>query len=213
MARDLVRPHWDRLVYAHRLMHINNVPYLLRAGFVHPDSEGAYPNYIAIGDQSIIKVRKEELHHGYNLSDFIPFYFGPHTPMLYVIQNGLNGVQKFEAQDIVHCVIKIATVIEQDWDCIFTDGHAVTGITEFYTKDRLVDVNSLIKVEDVYARYWKDEYDLDLQRRKQAELLLKDEIPAQYIAGFFVYNETAKQNLVNMGVDAKRICVAPDYYF
>lgn len=213
MARELVKPHWDRLFYAHRLTHIDNIPYLMKEGFVHPSSEKACPNYIAIGDQSIIKIREEELHQGYRLSDFIPFYFGPHSPMLFVIQNGLNGVPRHAPEEIVHCVVKISTVIEQDWDCIFTDGHAVTGITEFYTKDQLSKVNDLVKVEDVYAKYWKDEDDLDLARRKQAELLVKDEIEAQYIAGFFVYNEETKQKIISMGVEANRICVAPEYYF
>ena len=68
-------------------------------------------------------------------------------------------------------------------------------------------------MEDVYAKYWIDDVDTDLNRRKQAELLVRDEIPAQFISGFFVYNERAKQRLETMGVDFSKICVAPEYYF
>ena len=213
MAKVLVKPHWDKLVYAHRLTHIDNIPYLSKVGFVHPTSDKADPHYVPIGDASVIKVRDEELHQGHRLSDYIPFYFGPHTPMLFVIQNAYNGVKKQNAADIVHCAVKISTVIEQGWNCIFTDGHAVSGISEFYTKNDLKQLDELVKVEDVYAKWWKDDSDLDLARRKQAELLVKDEIPAQYIAGYFVYNDDAKQKMIEMGVDAQRICIAPEYYF
>ncbi len=212
MSREKVKPNWNRIAYAYRMTHIDNIPYLLKVGFVHPDSEKASPNYIPIGNQSIIKIR-EELHHNYKLSDYIPFYFGPHTPMLFNIQTGYNGVTKYPPSDIVFCAIKIETVIEQNWECIFTDGHAVTEITTFFKQDRLPDLDKLVSVDDVYAKYWKDDNDLDLQRRKQAELLIKNEIPAQYIAGFFVYNAESKQKLISMGVADDKILLAPEYYF
>ena len=50
MARELVKPHWNKLVYAHRLTHIDNIPDILNVGFVHPSSEKANPNYVSIGD-------------------------------------------------------------------------------------------------------------------------------------------------------------------
>lgn len=213
MERQLVKPHWDVLMYAHRLTHIDNIPYLQKVGFVHPSSPSADPKYVAIGDQSIIKVREEELHHGYKLSDYIPFYFGPHSLMLYVIQMGYNGVNKYHPDDIVYCVVKLTTVIEEDWDCIFTDGHAVSGITEFFTKEQLKEVDKYVKVEDVYAKFWKDETDIDLVRRKQAELLIKNEIASDFICGYFVYSENAKEKMISMGVEAKKIYIAPEYYF
>lgn len=213
MVRELVIPHWRRLEYAYRLTHIENISHILKFGLVHPTSVNMYSGYVPIGDSSIIKIREEELHHGYRLSDYIPFYFGPRSPMLFVIQNGWNGVTKYDAGDLVYCAVKIDTVTEQNMDCIFTDGHAVAAITEFYSKGRLTDLNTLVKVDDVFAKYWKDDSDLDLERRKQAELLVKDEIPPQYIAGFFVYNENAKQKLIEKGVPDDRIYVAPDYYF
>ena len=213
MPRELVVPNWGKLVYAYRLTHINNIPHILQMGLVHPSSPKESPTYVQIGDSSIIKVRGEELHKGYRLSDYIPFYFGPRSMMLYVIQNGFNGVKKVAPEDIVYCVLKIDIVIEQGWDCVFTDGHAVTEITQFYTKKDLPNLNNIVKVEDVYAKYWNDEYDLDLSRKRQAELLIKDEISPQYIAGYFVYNEDAKQRLVNLGVTQGQIRVVPQYYF
>lgn len=213
MPRELVKPCWKKLVYAYRLTHIENIPHILQAGLVHSDSPKASSKYVPIGDNAIIQIRHNGLYKGYRLSDYIPFYFGPRSRMLYVIQNGFNGVTKVAPEDIVYCVLKIEVVIEQGWDCIFTDGHAVTEITQFYTKKDLPNLNNIIKIEDVYAKYWSDENDLDLSRRRQAELLIKDEILPQYIAGYFVYNEEAEQRLVNLGITQGQICIVPQYYF
>lgn len=210
--RDIIRPYYGKLVYVHRLVHIDNVPHILANGLVHPNSKNADPSYVPIGDQAIISIRKE-LHNGYTLSDYIPFYFGPRGPMLYVIHKGLNDVHPYPQEELVYILIKIETVIEQGWECIFTDGHAITAITSYYRKDDLSRVNELVKAEDVYAKYWKDDDDLDLTRRKQAELLIKDEIPFIFIAGFFVYNENARDKLIKMGVNHNRIIVEPRYYF
>ena len=70
-----------------------------------------------------------------------------------------------------------------------------------------------MKYSDVYAHRWDDEDDLDLKRRKEAELLLKNDLPEQYIKGFVVDNEEARQKLISIGVDKKKVVVRPTYYF
>ena len=51
------------------------------------------------------------------------------------------------------------------------------------------------------------------ERRKEAELLLKNDLPVQYIKGFVVYNLKAKQLLLSMGIDEENVIVKPNYYF
>ncbi len=82
-------------------MHINNLAHIITNGIVHQNSAVADPDYIPIGDQSVISVR-QELHKGYRLSDYIPFYFGPRGPMLYVIQSGFNGVTAVPPEDLIY---------------------------------------------------------------------------------------------------------------
>ena len=38
---------------------------------------------------------------GYRIGDYIPFYLGPRSPMLYVIQHGYNGVQRVEPENMI----------------------------------------------------------------------------------------------------------------
>lgn len=163
---------------------------------MHKNSSYASSNYVSIGDVTVIASRIERQYNGVSLSECIPFYFGPRSPMLYVIQHGFNGVKQYNAEDIVYCAIALKDIIVSDIDCFFSDGHALNRMTKFYPKSELDRINDIIKYEDVYTKYWKDSGPFDdTKRRKEAELLVKDEIPPEYIRGFVVYNTNAKNNL------------------
>jgi len=201
------------LKYAFRITHIDNIPYIAQCGFVKDDSSIQYDHYVNIGDRKIIEHRRKMVVKGYNLGDYIPFYLGPRSPMLYVIQNGYNGVQRIAPENIVYCVVRIDDLINNNIECIFTDGHALSYLTSFYTKDDLPRISSIVKFDDVYSLRWNTEDDIDLKRRKEAELLLKDDLPPHFIKGYVVFDEGARQVLLNMGIDDKLIAVVPGYYF
>lgn len=203
------------LKYAFRILHISNIPYLLKYGFVHKNSEYADPNYVPIGDSSVIVSRDDRtIYKDYKIGDCIPFYFGPRSPMLYVIQHGYNNVVRYNAEDLVYAVIRLDDIVEHNIKCVFTDGHALDLLTTTYTSDKLSMIDDIISYSDVYATNWaNNENDRDLKRRKEAELLLIDELPPQYIRGFAVYNEKAKQQILEYGIDAAKIAVRPNYYF
>jgi hypothetical protein len=202
----------NKIRYVFRITHIDNIPYINEVGFVLQDSVYASPNYKSIGDSEVIEKRATMIK-GYDLVQYIPFYFGPRSVMLYVIQHGYNGVKKQNPEDIVYCVIKIEELIANNVECLFTDGHALSVLTDFYTHDKLPEINGIISYDDVYAKYWVSEADTDLKRRKEAELLIKNALPANYICGYVVYNEQAKQRLIHYGVEVNRIVVNSEYYF
>lgn len=201
------------LKYAFRITHIGNIQHIARYGIARADSSNRNSCYIPIGDPDIIRTRGQRTVKGFNLSNFIPFYFGPRSPMLYVIQHGYNGVKKHEPENIVYCVIRLTDLIESEINCVFTDGHALNALTEFYAKEELPRIDEIIKYDDVYSSRWDSNADIDLKRRKEAELLVRDDLPAQYIKGYVVYNETARSRLIEMGISANLIVIAPQYYF
>ena len=92
------------------MTHIENIPHILAQGFVHKDSLLASSSYVAIGDQSLINARNQKKVAGRTISEYIPFYFGPRSPMLYRIQTGYNVTQR-HPQEIVYCVLKLETII------------------------------------------------------------------------------------------------------
>lgn len=203
----------NKIKYAFRITHINNISHIAKCGIVKANSPLHDKNFVNIGDSQVIKLRKSKVVKGYHIGDYIPFYFGPRSPMLYVIQHGYNGVQRVEPEEIVYCVIKLDDLITDGIECIFTDGHALNILTSFYTKDKLVNIDSIVNYDDVYSSQWNPEKDRDLKRRKEAELLIKDDLPAKYIKGYVVYNEKAKQTLIGKGIIGNLIAMMPNYYF
>ena len=203
-----------QLEYAFRLVHIKNILHILDVGFVLPTSPKASNNYIPIGDSVVIAKRNTLSNNGHiDLGQYIPFYFGPRSPMLYVIQKGFNGVIQYHPSALVYCIVRLSDILEQDVDCMFTDGHAFSAITKYYSKEDLRRIDEIINQEDVYAKFWNVEDDLDLKRRKEAELLIKTELPAKYIRGFVVYNNKARDILLGYGIDASKIVVRESFYF
>ena len=93
------------------------------------------------------------------------------------------------------------------WSCVeFSD-------TYIYAKENLAKVDDIIRFSDVYTKYWNSEADLDLKRRKEAELLVRDELPPGYIKGFIVYDTESKQKLIEFGVEPNEIIIKKEYYF
>lgn len=73
--------------YAFGILHKDNMPHVMKYGLVHNDSPFARDSFVPIGDMSVMDVRStKQLPDGSFLSENIPFYFGPGSPMLYNIQ-------------------------------------------------------------------------------------------------------------------------------
>ncbi|MBR1835338.1 MAG: DUF4433 domain-containing protein [Bacteroidales bacterium] len=192
--------------FAYRMTHIDNIKNIMQVGIVTASSPNANPDFVQIGDVTAIETRKKKrLKDGSDLGDYVPFYFGPRTPMLYVIQKGYNGVQKRKAEEIVYCVIDINDLVRDGVECVFTDGHALDNFTIEYPGTRLCEVNSLLDYNILYAKQWGD-LD-DVRRRKQAELLLKKALPVQYLKYFLVYNDWARRKLLEDGVPVKMVII------
>lgn len=73
--------------YAFGILHKDNMPHVMKYGLVHNDSPFARDSFVPIGDMSVMDARStKQLPDGSFLSEYIPFYFGPGSPMLYNIQ-------------------------------------------------------------------------------------------------------------------------------
>ena len=173
-----------KIKFAFRMTHVQNIPHVLKYGFVHKDSLHAYKDYVAIGDTSVIETRNQHFlaDNKSRLGDYIPFYFGPNQPMLYVIQHGYLNVRQVSASDIVYCVIKLDDIVRNHVECCFTDGHALNFLTKFYCAELLPMVDQYVDSNAIFEKYWNRDDDRDLKRRKEAELLVKDELSSQYMS-------------------------------
>ncbi len=200
--------------YLYRMTHIENIPHILQYGITHVDSSNANPEYITIGDNSLISRRDGfALPNGRRLGEYNPFYFGVRMPMLYVIQNGFNVVKVTPAEEIVYCITSVQQIITSHLNFLFADGHAVDSFSSFYSFADIDNIDQLIDQNAIKSTYWKDEKDLDLKRRKEAEFLVGNDIPSAAILGFAVYNKSSKNRLINFGIAEKQIIIRTDFYF
>lgn len=200
--------------YLYRMIHIENIPHVLQYGITHRNSPCANLNFVPIGDNSLINRRSTHiLNNGTALGDYIPFYFGSRSPMLYVIQRGFNGVNKTYPENIIYCVTSIAKIIDSEIDFMFTDGHAIDSFSTEYSKDQIKKIDNILDYNAINAVVWIDEIDLDKKRRKEAEFLLSQDLPASHILGYICYNESAKSKLLEYGIDENKIVVKPNCYF
>ncbi|MBX3244876.1 MAG: DUF4433 domain-containing protein [Acidobacteria bacterium] len=201
-------------VFLYRMTHIENIPHILKYGITHASSPYKNPAFVSIGDPSLISTRNSyQLKNGNLLGEYIPFYFGCRMPMLYVIQRGYNSIPALRAENIAYCVTSVEEVIKQDIEFIFTDGHAVNAFSREYSKNEVNNILDLIDYNAVNQKYWNQEGDLDLKRRKEAEFLILSDLEPDGILGYIVYNEAAKQRLIAYGIQNSPVYVRPDRYF
>jgi hypothetical protein len=206
-------PNLDK-TYLFRMTHIENIPHILQNGITHSQSVNAHPNFIPIGDGSLIATRSSFLlDNGRRLGEYIPFYFGVRTPMLYVVQKGFNMVNPTLPENIVYCVSSVKKITDLNLDFVFTDGHAVDGFSTQYSKGDILNIDVILDKDAINAKYWRDETDLDMKRRKEAEFLVLGDIAINAILGFVVYNENAKKRLIDFGVDKAKVQVKSNFYF
>jgi ssDNA thymidine ADP-ribosyltransferase, DarT len=82
----------------------DNVPWIMANGMHARNSGVVDPNFVPIGNPDLIDKRHSRrvpcAPHG-TLSDYVPFYFTPFTPMLFNIKTGFNGVQRRPLDEVV----------------------------------------------------------------------------------------------------------------
>jgi hypothetical protein len=80
-----------------RIAHRDNVPWIIANGLRCRNSDIADPNFVTIGNPDLINTRhtrRVSCEPFGTLSDYVPFYFTPFTPMLLNITTGFNGIRQ-----------------------------------------------------------------------------------------------------------------------
>ncbi len=160
--------------HIYHITHINNLPSIIQHDGLFCDtltsSYGLTP--LGIAHQHIKQrraCREVPVAARGTLSDYVPFYFAPRSPMLYAIHKhqvkGYNGGQ----QDILHLVATIQRVSSSGLSFAFTDGHAEVKMSRFFEH-----LSHLVMTK----KYWNDtQQDTDRKRRRQAEFLIYQRVP------------------------------------
>ncbi len=205
-------------IYLYRITHIDNLDFILKSKVLScPNSNNCNPNFIGIGDLSLIKSRKSRkipIAPNGGFSDYVSFYFGARSPMLYNIQKGFNNVPKRNPADIIYLISSFQKVKENKLEFVFTDGHGYHQFSQFFNKEE--DLKE-IDWKAVNLIRWNDtEDDPDRKRRKQAEFLIYKEVPISTIGAIAVYNEEVKSKtltkLAKYNIEC-HVIVKPNLYY
>lgn len=204
-------------VYLYRILHYRNLNFILQNGMNCPNCTTMDPEYVNIGNRDISGKRKNwgfDIEPGGSIHDYVSFYFGPRSPMLFSIDRGYSDYSGPQ-NEIIYIVTSIPKVIEFGLSFIFTDGHALMATSNLYN-----DISHLNKIDwnIIFAEYWNDDPPLytDRKRKRMAEFLIRGNVPVEAFNGIAVMNEEIKTLVerITKDNDSKiEIIVKRDWYY
>jgi hypothetical protein len=203
----------------YHITHIDNLPLILQEGGLWCDAEVTKRKltYTRIGyshlknDRALVPVPVSARGH---LSDYVPFYFCPRSPMLYAIYGGYVIGYRGGQVPILHFRASTEAVNQARLRFAFTDGHAKMAISHFY--EDLAQLDQL-DWEVIRAWSWHDtQLDNDRQRRKQAEFLVSNFFPWNLIEEIGVINREIKaqvEKTIDKAAHKPIVKVHPEWYY
>lgn len=182
-------------VWLYHFTHIDNLPSILSLGALICKSEAVTRADIAsaeIQEGRALKLVPDP--PGGVIHDFVPFYFGQRSPMLLRLARHYKTEFKGTQEDLVYLVSAVDLIEKNQLEYVFSDGHTTVKITRMFNSlEHLGEVDWNV----VNARIWNDipGGNNDRKRRKQAEFLVKGQVPLKLFVGFAVKTEQARERV------------------
>ena len=190
-----------------RIVHRDNLPWILDHGLHASNSEISDPNCRNIGNFDLIgkrNHRRVRVGPGGTLSDYVPFYFTPFSIMMYNIHTGRN-VPHLPNEEILILVSSLVRIAEMQIPFVFADQHAYPAMANYYTDlDDLREVDwALLNRRD----FQHDPDDPGKKERYQAEALIWKHLPIEALLGICSCNSGVdayvKAELAKRGQDVQ----------
>ena len=205
------------LIY--RIVHVDNLAPFVRRGYLHAPADSPEDGlpYYPIHDESI-RVRRGgrsiPCGPGGTVDEYVSFYLGPRSPMLYRIAKGTVRCEGGQ-RSVVYLVSSVEKLNELGLRFVFSDGHGLSAITRWYEDPEALD---RLDWEQIQSRFWFDtEEDPDRCRRKQAELLVHGAVPWPALLGVAVLDEEmqaeVEARLRGEVETMPYVKVRPDWYY
>lgn len=200
-----------------RITHRRNLPWILLNGLHAGGSNVRSPDWVTIGNQELIDRRQHRtvpLAPGGTLSDYVPFYFTPFSPMLYNIHTGRGAVVRVANEDIVMLVSSLHRIAVLGLPYVFTDRHAYTVTANYYNDLGRLDTIDWTSLQQ--RNFQRDLNDPEKVERYQAEALIHGSVPVEALLGAVCYTPQVQQELqaqaAMAGVSLDIRC-RPQWYF
>lgn len=199
-----------------RIVHRDNLAWILDNGLHCANSGVLSPNYVNIGNAELIDKRRHRvvpIAPGGTLADYVSFYFTPFSVMMKNIHSGW-GVPQRRNEEIVILVSSLPHIQKMGLPFVFTNAHAYPDWTNYYSD--LAQLNEidwgLLQRRD----FKRDADDPRKMERYQAEALIHRHLPVQGILGIVCYTEALKQS-IEQEIQARNLTLAvyarTEWYF
>ncbi len=204
------------------ITHIDNLENILKSSGIY--AKNHLPcNVKSIANEDVQEKRTAVLIPNllkHNLHDYVPFYFAPRSPMLYV--NSIGGILNAEPQAEIIYIVTYVQKITGHLPFIFSDRHPVVKIAQWYT-----DLCDLHKIKwdrffqnplmGEYAKYWKGTAEWpDRSEIRQAEFLVYKKLPWEFVRGLATMNTVVKDQveaiLKKFNLETT-VIVKPEWYY
>jgi hypothetical protein len=176
-----------------RISHRENAPWIMANGMHCRNSRLVDHNFVSIGNPDLIDKRHRRpvpCSPFGTLSDYVPFYFTPFTPMLLNIKTGFNGIPRRPIDEIVIFVASLRSMHTKGVPFVFTDRHAALATARFSS-----DLAMLGWIDWAILRsrdFKRDPEDPGKFERYQAEALVHRHLPIAAAVGVVCYNDAVK---------------------
>jgi hypothetical protein len=195
---------------------IDNLGAILNCGALrcHRDA----PTEVEVGNVEIKASRKNRhvrCGPGGMVGDYVPFYFAPRSPMMYVISKGSVQGVSMDLSRLIYFVSSTEAVYNAGLPCVYSDGNAAVLITQFY--EDLAMLATRVDLPLMKETMWSSTAeDPDRMRRRMAEFLVHERLPLELVDSIVVRTKQAREAVVSlaetMGKDVKTT-VRPGWYF
>jgi hypothetical protein len=172
------------------------VPWILSHGMYCRNSDVQDPNYRTIGNPDLIEKRQRRkvlIDPGGTLSDYVPFYFTPYTPMMLNIKTGYGGIAQVPNEDVVIFVSSLWQLDKMEKLFVFTDRHAYLVNAEFY--NALDDLDKIDWPILQNRDFKRDPDDPEKMERYQAEALVYEHLPVKALIGIVCYTDSISNQI------------------
>src|SRR3546814_495863 len=194
-----------------------NVAGILDHGLHCRNSSHHDPDYVNIGNPDLIARRASravEIAPFGTLSDYVPFYFTPYSPMLYNIKTGYNGIAKRANEELVILVSSLHRLREMGRKFLFTNRHAYLRTAEYFD-----DLSRLDRIDWPLLRsrnFQRNPDDPDKFARYEAEALVHQHLPIDALLGIACYNMATKAQIDQQSMERQislDAIIRPGWYF
>lgn len=190
---------------ASHMTHLDNLRAIIQGGGVQCLNKMRATPYVSLANPDVQRGRAQIVvpTTGRPLHDYVPLYFGFKTPMAAWSQQHNENL----------IFLRVSLDILAKPGVVFTDGNARAKGTKFISFTTVNDLSTLDVKAILTAKY---AHDLELKRRKQAEILVPEFLALDDVLDIICYSMTAARQVVQTLQDfgiKKAVMVNKGWYF